>query len=96
MRLYSFAKVIIRKFNQQNQAKLSPLILILQGSDYQQWSEKKSFGPDGIPGEILKFGGENMIPYLARLLDIMMNNNAFPGDWIKAIDLPFTKGEIDR
>jgi len=37
-----------------------------------------------------------MIPYLARLLDIMMNNNAIPGDWIKAIVLPFTKGEIDR
>ena len=25
-----------------------------------------------------------MIPYLARLLDIMMNNNAFPGDWKKS------------
>ena len=26
---------------------------------------KKSVGPDGIPGEILKLGGEAMIPYLA-------------------------------
>jgi hypothetical protein len=24
-----------------------------------------------------------MIPYLARLLDITMNNNAIPGDWTK-------------
>jgi hypothetical protein len=46
---------------------------------------KKSVGPDGIPGEILKLGGETMIPYLARLLDITMNNNSIPGDWRKAI-----------
>jgi len=25
-----------------------------------------------------------MIPYPARLLDIMMNNNATPGDWKKS------------
>ena len=43
---------------------------------------KKSFGPGGIPGEILKkLGGEAMMPYLARLLDITMKNNAIPGDW---------------
>ena len=29
-----------------------------------------------------------MIPYLARLLDIVMNNNAIPGDWKKAIVVP--------
>ena len=42
--------------------------------------KKNSVGPDGIPGEILKLVGESMIPYLARLLDITMNNNAIPGD----------------
>ena len=30
--------------------------------------KNKSVGPDGIPGAILKMGGEAMIPYLARLL----------------------------
>jgi len=45
---------------------------------------KKSVGPDDIPGEILKLGGETMIPYLARLLDITKNNNAIPGDWKKS------------
>jgi hypothetical protein len=40
--------------------------------------KNKSFGPDGIPGEILELGGEAMIPYLARLLDIMMNSSAIP------------------
>ena len=33
-----------------------------------------------------------MIPYLARLLDITMNNNAIPGDWKKAIVIPIYKG----
>jgi hypothetical protein len=45
-------------------------------------------GPNGIPGEILKLGGETMIPYLARLLDMTMNNNATPRDWKKAIVVP--------
>ena len=54
--------------------------------------KKKSVGPDEIPGEILKLGGEAMIPYLARLLDITMNNNAIPRDWKKAIVVPIYKG----
>ena len=45
---------------------------------------KKSVGRDGIPGDILKLSGEAMIPYLARLLDIRMNNNVIPGDWKKS------------
>ena len=28
--------------------------------------KKKSFGPDGIPGEILNSDGDVMIPHLAR------------------------------
>jgi hypothetical protein len=42
--------------------------------------------------EILKLGGEVMIPYLARLLEITMNNNAIAGDWRKAIVVPIHKG----
>ena len=33
-----------------------------------------------------------MIPSLARLLDIMKNNNAIPGDWKKAIVFHIYKG----
>ena len=40
----------------------------------------KSVGPDGIPGVIIKMGGEEMIPYLARLLDITINNGTIPRD----------------
>jgi hypothetical protein len=35
--------------------------------------KNKSVGPDRVSGEILKLGGEAMIPYLARLLDITVN-----------------------
>ena len=45
-------------------------------------------GPNDIPGEILKLGGEVMVPHLARLLDMTMNNNATPRDWKKAIVVP--------
>jgi hypothetical protein len=50
---------------------------------------KKSVGPDGIPGKILKSGGEAIIPFLARLLDITMNNNAIPADWKKIYRGPY-------
>jgi hypothetical protein len=33
-----------------------------------------------------------MIPYLARLLEITMNNNAITGDWKKAIVVTIYKG----
>ena len=33
-----------------------------------------------------------MIPYLARLLDITMNNGTLPADWKRAIVVPVHKG----
>jgi hypothetical protein len=57
---------------------------------------KKSVGLDGVPGEILKLGVEVMIPYLAGLLNITVNNSAVPGDWKEAVVVPIYKGGIDR
>jgi len=54
--------------------------------------KNKSVGPDGVSGEILKLGGEAMIPYLARLLDITMNNGTLPGDWKEATVISVHKG----
>ena len=53
--------------------------------------KNKSLGPDRVSGEILKLGGEPMIPYLARLLDITMNNGTLPGDWKRATVFPIHK-----
>ena len=38
----------------------------------------KSVGPDGVPGEVLKLDGENMTPYLVRLLEISLNSATIP------------------
>jgi hypothetical protein len=56
----------------------------------------KSVGPDSIPGEILKLGVVAMIPFLARLLEITLNNATIPSDWKKAIVVPIYKGVTDR
>ena len=53
--------------------------------------ENKSVGPDCVSGEILKLGGEAMISYLVRLLDITMNNGTLPGDWKRATVVPIHK-----
>jgi hypothetical protein len=52
----------------------------------------KSVGPDDIPGDILKMGGKATIPYLARLIDISINNSTLPAEWKKAIVVPIYKG----
>ena len=58
--------------------------------------KNKSVGPDCVSEEILKLGGEGMIPYLARLLNITMNNGTLSGDWKKATVIPIHKGVIDH
>ena len=52
---------------------------------------KKSVGPDGIPGAILQKGGEAMVPYLVRLMDLSLNNSNLPDDWKKATVIPIYK-----
>ena len=37
-----------------------------------------------------------MIPYVAKLQDITMNNKVNPGDWKKARVVPILNEEIDR
>jgi hypothetical protein len=56
------------------------------------FGRNKAVGPDGIPGAIHKMGEEAMILYLARLLDITINNGTIPRDWKKAIVVPIHKG----
>jgi hypothetical protein len=44
----------------------------------------------------LRIGGEAIVPYLMRLLNITMNNNAIADNWKKAIVVPIYKGETDQ
>jgi hypothetical protein len=52
----------------------------------------KSLVLDGVPGEILKLGGEDMVPYFARLLEVTINIATIPSDWKRAIVFPIYKG----
>ena len=53
----------------------------------------KSVGPDDISDAILKMGGESMIPYLTRLLDITFNNGTIPRNrGKKTVVVPTHKG----
>jgi hypothetical protein len=52
----------------------------------------KSVGHDGIPGAILKMDGGAMFPYVARLLDMMINNGTIPRDWKRDTVVPIHKG----
>ena len=51
----------------------------------------KSVGPDGIAGDVLKLGGEAMIPFLVRIFEISINNGTVPRDWKDAIVVPIYK-----
>ena len=85
----SFGAVITtRKYNQPTRVK--PLLLTLKLLDRKltKIGRNKSVGPDGVPGEILKLGGEAITPFVARLLEILLNNASFPSDCKKAIVVP--------
>jgi hypothetical protein len=56
--------------------------------------KNKSVRPD-VSVHILKLDGEAMIPYLARLLDITINNIIIPNDWKRATVVPIYR-ERDR
>jgi hypothetical protein len=64
----------------------------LEGGLERLEKKNKSVGPDRVSGDILKLGGKDMIPYLARLIDITLNNGTLPGDWKRATVIPIHKG----
>jgi len=52
----------------------------------------KSVRTHGVPGEFMKLSGEAMTPYLARLLEIPLNNATIPRDSKTATGFPICKG----
>jgi hypothetical protein len=61
----------------------------------QAIGKNKSVGSDRVSGEIPNLGGEAMNPYLARILEITMNNGTLPGNWKRATVVPIHNGVID-
>jgi hypothetical protein len=58
--------------------------------------KNKSIVPDRISAETLQLGVETMIPYLAQLLDITVNNGPLLADWRKAVVFHVHLGVIDH
>ena len=81
---------------QRKSAVIKSALCCITSVFYLTLGKDKSAGPDRVSGEILKLGGEAMIPYLARLLDITMNNGTLPGDWKRDTVIPIHKGAIDH
>jgi hypothetical protein len=88
--------VASRKYRALTQVNPSLLVLKSFGKKLAVIGKNKSVGPDSVSGEILKLGGETMIPYIARFFDIKINNSTIPSDWIKAIVIPIYKGVTNR
>ena len=57
---------------------------------------KKKISGTRVSGEILKLREEAIILYLARLLDLTMNDGTLPGDWKRATVFHIHKGVTDH
>ena len=68
IRRYSAATAICRIYREKTGEPFTIDIKIIRRR-IGAIGKNKSVGPDRVSGEILKLGGEAMIPYLARLLD---------------------------
>ena len=51
----------------------------------------KASGPDGIPAELIKSGGEKLIEKIHRLLSIIWVKEALPNEWKESIIVPIYK-----
>ncbi len=53
----------------------------------------KSRDPDSISKDIIKLGGEAILPYLIRLFNVSINNAWVPEDWKLALIVPIFKSD---
>ncbi len=53
----------------------------------------KASGPDGIRGEMLKYGGEVVVNWMMWICNLSWEQSKVPEDWRKAIIVPLYKGK---
>jgi len=51
----------------------------------------KAVGPDGIPCELLKLGGETVTVALHRIIELVWTTGKWPDDWTESIFVPLYK-----
>ena len=55
----------------------------------------KATGPDGIPAEVWKFGGEKVGLWLCTIFNKIINGDPMPNDWRKSSLVPVFKNKGD-
>ena len=53
----------------------------------------KAAGVDHIPGEMLKYGGDEAVDIMLRLCELAWETESVPQDWMKAVIVPLYKGK---
>ena len=61
-----------------------------------QMKNKKATGTDGVPGEVLKYGGVELLKWLHRLLGKVWDSERVPQDWKDAIVVSIYKNKGPR
>ena len=61
-----------------------------------QMKNKKATGIDGVPGEVLKYGGVELLKWLHRLLGKVWDSERVPQDWKDAIVVSIYKNKGPR
>ena len=59
----------------------------------QKLKNKKAAGPDGVIGEMIKNGGNQVIDFFVKLCNVLFDKGIFPDCWSQSLILPlFKKG----
>ena len=58
---------------------------------------RKSAGPDGIIGELIKHSNEQMIDFFVKFFNTLFDKGVYPENWMESIILPlFQKGDVNN
>ena len=62
---------------------------ILKG--IQQLNVGKSGGPDFLLNEFFKYGAQNLLPYITKLFNVILELGQFPEKWTDGFIVPLHK-----
>ena len=57
---------------------------------------KKAAGPDGLPGEFLKYASDVLAPFFVKFFNALFEKGLYPKNWTESVILPlFKKGDVN-
>ena len=81
--------------NESNKAEADTSLPILEYEVEQAIKSLKDgkTGPDNIPSELIKHGGENLQKLLTSLCQMIWNTKEWPIQWTRSLVIPIPKGD---